>query len=66
MEQSASHRRRQRRAPHLLEEIGDGQRRRPKSGKVAHVFGDAHPLEAFLLSLVPRAEPFFLCQENGR
>lgn len=65
MERRASHRWRQHREPDLFEEVGDGQRCRPESGKVAHVFCDAHPLEAFLLSLVPRPVPLFLCQENG-
>lgn len=64
MERGASHQRQQAREPDLLEEIGDGQRRWPESGKVAHVLRDAHPLEALLLSLVPRPETFFLCPEN--
>lgn len=64
MEQGASHHCQQQREPDLFEEIGDGQCCWPESGKVAHVFRDAHPLKAFLLSLVPRPKTFFLCVEN--
>lgn len=64
MERGVSRHCQQAREPDLLEEIGDGQRCWPESGKVAHVLRDAHPLEAFLLSLVPRPKTFFLCPEN--
>lgn len=64
MEQVVSNHCHQQREPDLFEEIGDGQCCGPERGKVAHVFRNAHPLEAFLLSLIPRPMTFFLCREN--